>query len=107
MVSDHTHHSFHDRFLAEQMEAPEFAEEYERHLRAIKVVDMIVNTLDELRIDTGMSKAALAREIGKNPANIRRLLTASGNPELRTIVALADALDADVKIVPRKRKAAA
>jgi hypothetical protein len=38
---------------------------------------------------------------GKNPASVRRLLTASGNPELRTVVAMANALDADIKIVRR------
>ena len=48
-----------------------------------------------------MTKAGLARAIGKNPAVIRRLLTASGNPELKTFVALANALDADVVLVPR------
>ncbi len=51
-----------------------------------------------------MSKAELARAVDKNPAVIRRLLTASGNPELRTVVAMAQALGADVKIVPRARK---
>jgi hypothetical protein len=37
------------------------------------------------------------------PASVRRLLTASGNPELRTVVAMADALEADVVLVPRKQ----
>lgn len=58
----------------------------------------------------GLSKAHLAREIGKHPASVRRLLTAPANPELRTVVALADALDADVQVVPRRatrRKSAA
>lgn len=43
-----------------------------------------------------------ARAIDKHPASVRRLLTAKGNPELGTIVAIADALDADVVVVPRK-----
>jgi DNA-binding phage protein len=34
---------------------------------------------------------------------VRRLLTAKGNPELATVVAIADALDADVVVVPRKK----
>jgi len=51
-----------------------------------------------------MSKVELARAIDKNPAAIRRLLTASGNPELRTVVAMAQALGAEVKIVPRPSK---
>jgi len=50
-----------------------------------------------------MSKAELARAIDKHPASVRRLLTAKGNPELATVVALADALGADVVVVPRKK----
>jgi DNA-binding phage protein len=85
------------------MEDPEFRAEFERVSREIKTIDAIVNTLDSLRATQGMSKAELAREIGKNPASVRRLLTAQSNPELRTVVAMADALDADLVIVPRSR----
>ena len=95
--------SLHDRWLAEQMADPEFRVEFERERREIAVIDDIVNALDHLRAEHGFSKAELAREIGKNPASVRRLLTAPGNPELRTIVALAEVLDADIKVVPRKR----
>lgn len=42
-----------------------------------------------LREEQRVSKAELARAIDKHPAAIRRLLTASGNPELRTVVAIA------------------
>jgi DNA-binding phage protein len=95
--------SLHDRWLAEQLEDPEFRAEYERERREIAVIDDIVNALDHLRVESGLSKADLAREIGKHPASVRRLLTAPGNPELRTIVAIADVLDAEIKVVPRKR----
>ncbi|MGH2969399.1 MAG: helix-turn-helix domain-containing protein [Solirubrobacteraceae bacterium] len=95
--------SFHDRRLARRLnEDPEFRAEFERQQREIAVIDAIVNKLDALRAQHGMTKADLARAIDKNPAAVRRLLTASGNPELRTVVALAEALDADVQIVPRK-----
>jgi DNA-binding phage protein len=63
-----------------------------------------VNQLDSLRTTHCMTKAELAREIGKNPASVRRLFTAPANPELRTVVAMADALGADVVIVPRSRR---
>ena len=97
----------HDRRLQRRLrESPEFRAEFERQQRKIDVIDAVINTLDELRIERNLSKAALAREIGKNEASIRRLLTAPVNPELRTVVALADALDADIRIVPRKRPAA-
>jgi DNA-binding phage protein len=94
--------SLHDRWLAEQMADPEFRAEFERERRELAVIDDIVNALDHLRTERGFSKAELAREIGKNPASIRRLLTAPGNPELRTIVSIADALDAEIRVVPRR-----
>ena len=93
--------SFHDRLLDDRMGDPEFRAEFERASREIKAIDAIVNELDSLRTTHGITKAELAREIGKNPASVRRLFTAPANPELRTVVAMADALDADVVIVPR------
>jgi DNA-binding XRE family transcriptional regulator len=97
----------HDRRLQRRLrESPEFRAEFERQQREIASIDAVINTLDELRTERNLTKAELAREIGKNEASIRRLLTAPVNPELRTVVALADALDADIRIVPRKRTAA-
>lgn len=96
--------SFHDRLLDHRLKDPWFRAEFERASREVKAVDAIVNELDLLRTDYGLTKAELAREIGKNPASVRRLLTAPANPELRTVVAMADALDADVLIVPRSRR---
>ena len=96
---------YHDRRLARRLrEDPEFRVEFERQQREIAALDAIVHQLDVPREDRRMSKAELAKAIDKNPATIRRLLTASGNPELRTVVAMAQALGADVKIVPRARK---
>lgn len=94
--------AYADAYLAERLRDPEFREAYERSQREIAIVDDLVNRLEALRDDRGMTKASLARAIGKNPAVIRRLLTASGNPELKTFVALANALDADVVLVPRQ-----
>ena len=93
----------YDRRLARRLrEDAEFREEFERQQREIAAIDAIVHCLDELRAQHGLSKADLARAIDKNPAAVRRSLTASGNPELRTVVAMAEALDAEVQIVPRK-----
>jgi DNA-binding XRE family transcriptional regulator len=96
--------SLHDRRLASRWEDPEFRAEFERATREITAIDALVNQLDGLREAQGLTKAELAREIDKNPASVRRLFTAPSNPELRTIVAMANALDADVVIVPRSRR---
>jgi DNA-binding phage protein len=96
--------SYHDQRLARRLqEDPEFRAEFERQSREIAAIDAIVHKLEALREAMGVSKAELARAVGKNPAAIRRLLTASGNPELGTVVALADKLGAEVQLVPKKR----
>jgi ribosome-binding protein aMBF1 (putative translation factor) len=95
--------SYHDRRVARRLrEDPEYRAEYERFRRQIEQIDRVVNALDELRERAGMSKAELARRIGKDPASVRRLFSAEVNPELKTLAAIADALEAEVTIQPRQ-----
>lgn len=92
--------TFHDQRLARRLEGdPEFRVEFERQLREIAQIDAVVRQLDELREEAGMSKAELARAIGKEPSSIRRFFTADVNPELKTVAAVADVLGAEVKVV--------
>ncbi len=93
--------TYHKRKTAQRFEDPEFKAEYERTRRELAQVNAIMERLDELRMEAGLSKAELAREIGRNDAVVRRLFTAQVNPELRTVAALAVALDAEIQIVPR------
>ncbi len=93
--------TYHRRKTAQRLENPEFKAEYERTRRELAQVNAIMERLDELRVEAGFSKAELAREIGRNDAVVRRLFTAQVNPELRTVAALAAALDAEIQIVPR------
>ena len=95
----------HKRRVAERMQDPEFRAEYERTRQELAQVNEIMRELDALRIDAGLSKAQLARDIGRNDAVVRRFFTAQSNPELRTIAAMAEALDADIRIVPRRKAA--
>jgi DNA-binding XRE family transcriptional regulator len=96
--------SYRDRRLAQRLEDPGFREEYERAQRQISQIDAVMRQLDNLREEAGKSKAQLAREIDKNPASVRRLFTSEVNPELRTLVAIAEALDADLVVRRRKRR---
>jgi ribosome-binding protein aMBF1 (putative translation factor) len=94
--------SYHDRRLARRLsEDPEFRTEFERQRRQIDQVDSLVHRLDQLREQAGLSKAELARAIGKEPSSVRRFFTADVNPELKTVAAIADALGAAVAVVPR------
>ena len=95
--------TYHRRKVVARLEEPEFRAEYERTRNELAQVNAVMRALDELRQSAGLSKAQLAREIGRNDAVVRRLFTAEVNPELRTVAALAAALDADIRIVPRRR----
>lgn len=91
--------SYHDRRLAGRLkEDPGFRAEFERQQREIAQIDAVVRRLDELRERAGMSKAELARAIGKEPSSIRRFFTADVNPELKTVAAIADALGARITV---------
>lgn len=94
--------TYHRRKTTQRLEDPEFRAEYERTRRELAQVNAIMERLDELRMEAGLSKAELAREIGRNDAVVRRLFTAQVNPELRTVAALAAALDAEIQVVPRR-----
>lgn len=98
--------SYHKRILAARMEDPEFRAEYERARREIDQVDSVIRQLDELREEAGLTKAELARHIGRDPSSIRRLFTAKGNPELTLVASIAEDLGADLRVVPRKAKRA-
>jgi len=97
--------TYHRRRTAQRLETPEFEAEYARMRRELAQVNAVMQRLDDLRIGAGLSKAELAREIGRNDAVVRRLFTAQVNPELRTIAALATALNAEIQIVPRSGSA--
>lgn len=100
-----TEPTYHDRRVARRRrDDAEYRAEYDRFRRQIEQIDAVVNALDELREQAGLSKAELARRIGKDPASIRRLFSAEVNPELKTVAAIADALDAEV-VIRRRSKA--
>ena len=98
--------SYHKQMLAARMEDPEFRAEYERARREIDQVDSVIRQLDQLREEAGLTKAELARHIGRDPSSIRRLFTAKSNPELMLVASIAENLGADVRIVPRTAKSA-
>jgi ribosome-binding protein aMBF1 (putative translation factor) len=98
--------SLHERRRARRMEDPEYQAAYERASREIAQTDEVIRALDELRVDLGVSKAELARRVNRNASSVRRLFTASGpRPELPLIIALADALGAELRVVPRTQEA--
>lgn len=80
---------------------PEYAREHLLEWVRITTVDAIVNKLEAQRADLGMSKAALARAVHRDPAAIRRLLSdAAGNPTVETVSSVAAAVGYKLELVP-------
>jgi DNA-binding phage protein len=87
--------------LAKDMENPAFAREFVLESARIAMIDAVINSLNEARISAGLSKAALARAIGAEPATVRRLFSASGtNPTLGTVAEVATALGLRIALEP-------
>lgn len=96
--------TYRDRRLAERLEDPEFRAEYERARREIAQIDAVMQALDTERARQAVTKAELARKIGKDPASVRRLFSSDSNPGLKTVVSIADALDYELTVKPRSRR---
>ncbi|MCL2464114.1 MAG: helix-turn-helix domain-containing protein [Micrococcales bacterium] len=87
--------------LAADAADAQFARRYELESVRIATIDALVNQLDEARQAAGMSKAALAREVGSDPTVVRRLLSAPGvNPTLGTVAQLAAVLGLRLRLEP-------
>ncbi|MHB8293123.1 MAG: helix-turn-helix transcriptional regulator [Acidimicrobiales bacterium] len=91
-----------------ELHDPAFREAYEQARTEIAQVDSVMRQLDALREAAGITKAELARLIGRNPSTIRRLFTAEVNPELKTVAAIASVLGARLRleVTPGEKPAA-
>ncbi|MFF0528436.1 helix-turn-helix domain-containing protein [Nocardia amikacinitolerans] len=87
--------------LADDLKDPEFLREFVLSSIRIKTVDSIINSLDQARVDSDLSKAALARAASLEPSAVRRLFSAeSSNPTLHTVSELAAALGMRLTLAP-------
>ena len=83
------------------MDDPEYRHHFVLQSARVTAIDELVNRLDELRAAEGMSKAELARAIERDPASVRRLLTAQQiNPTLSMVADLAAALGYRLSLEP-------
>ena len=88
------------------MRDPEYRHAYEEARERIAQIDALIRALDERREHLKMTKADLARLAGVKPEAIRRLFSAERpNPTIATVVALADAMDMEIR--PARRRAGA
>lgn len=86
-----------ERYFANRLEDPAYKTNYEEAKGRIQQFDSIIRALDDRREELGFSKAELARRAGLRPEAVRRLFSAHAqNPTLRTLVALASALELEI-----------
>jgi DNA-binding phage protein len=86
--------------LALQLEDPEFYANFMLQSIRIRAFDLIMNTLEDARIEAGISKAQLARLIDMNPAQVRRSLTSAQNLTLKSVNDMATVLGLKLALVP-------
>jgi transcriptional regulator with XRE-family HTH domain len=94
---------------ARTLETPARRARYERTKRQIITTRRILQAIDAERQRRGMTKAALAQEIGMTPSVVRRMFSSeASNPGLVTVIAMLDALDLGVHIqrAPGRRRPA-
>jgi ribosome-binding protein aMBF1 (putative translation factor) len=78
---------------------PEFRSHYERHYREIDAVDRVVAAIEARRVELGLTKADLARLVGRKPESVRRLLSGNlVNPTLTTVSEMAIALGMEMVV---------
>jgi DNA-binding phage protein len=82
---------------------PEYGEAYRAATRRITMFDDVVRSLDARRQELGLTKADLASRASMPAAAVRRLFSQQQkNPTLATLVAIADALDLCISVLPRE-----
>ena len=92
-----------ERYLARRLKDPEYRAAYEQAKERIGQIDGLIRALDDRRTELNLTKADLARRAGVKPEAIRRLFSAEKpNPTLATLVALAGALDLELRPEPRR-----
>jgi len=95
--------SAHDVLHDHLSQSETYRREYAKQRLRMDLINAFMQRLDEERDRQGVNKTELARRSGMAPESIRRLFTAkTPNPELNTIVQLADSLDLDIVLRPRK-----
>ncbi len=92
-----------ERYFARRLEDPEYRHAYEEARERIEQIDSVIRVFDARREELHLTKAELARRAGVKPEAIRRLFSAERpNPTLTTLVALAGALDLEIRPTPRQ-----
>jgi DNA-binding phage protein len=87
--------------LEKNLKNPEFAAAYNREGLRIKMIDELINQLDDARALEGISKTQLALALQQQPANVRRFFTSKRrNPTISSLIDISLALGYRFKLEP-------
>lgn len=91
-----------DEYLSEQLNNPEFAQEYERIQPEMDIIRAIVDA----RTAMNMTQKELAEKTGINQADISKIERGIRNPSIALLQRLAEGMDMTLQIsfVPKKAK---
>lgn len=90
-----------NEFLNEQLQNPEFREEYEKIQPEMDVIKAIVDA----RVSKNLTQKELSERTGINQADISKLENGTRNPSLNLLKRLAEGMDMVLKIefVPKSK----
>ncbi len=101
MPTENTMTGSYEDYRNRRLADPEFRSHYERHRREIDAVDRVVASIEARRVELGLTKADLARLVGRKPESVRRLLSGNlVNPTLTTVSEMAIALGMEMVVRP-------
>ena len=83
-----------DDFLQEQLQDPEFREEYE----ALQPEHAVVQAIIDARKNAGLTQKELSERTGIAQGDISKLENGNANPSIRTLQRLASAMGMTLKV---------
>ena len=83
-----------DDFLKEQLKNPEFKKEYD----ALEPEFAIIQAMIDARKESGLTQKELSEKTGITQGDISKLERGNGNPSIRTLKRLAEAMGMRLKI---------
>lgn len=90
-------------YLEAQLRDPAVKAEYDTFGAHIRNVQVLLELLDARCVEIGLNKTELAKRLNLQPSNVRRWFTApKQNPSFSAMVELANCLDLEIMLVPKK-----
>lgn len=91
----------YEQYRNQRLADAEFRSHYERHRAEIDAVDRVMADIEARRLALGLTKADLARLVGRKPESVRRLLSGKiVNPTLATVSEMVTVLGMEITVEP-------